>query len=105
VINMEKVEDHWMVAVVKQGSYCRNCKRKATLSLHQFDIETGKKLKKKDNPEQKVELYQLCHICKNKIKNAKDIKTYRWPYERIVERDNRLDRKWQMQVYGGGHID
>jgi len=95
------IEDAWYYAVVKQGSGCRNCKRKAYITYHRYDLETGEEVFKKEEG-QDLETYKLCDKCSKKIKNAKDIKTYRWSYDKLKSRDERNNRKWHSKVYGGG---
>jgi len=72
--------------VIYQGHRCRNCNAKATLRVYKFP--SGEK-------------YLLCEECAKGIESEEDIKTYEWDYEKLIERDKKLNAKWHSYVYGG----
>jgi len=99
---MVNIEDVWLPAVIKQGCGCRNCNNKAYITFHKYDIKTGKEVFGEKEEGQELEVYKLCDVCSKKIKNAKDIRTYRWTYDRLKRRDEKRNRSWHSKVYGGG---
>ena len=73
--------------IIYQGHRCRNCGAKATLSIYVIDGDRK---------------YMLCDECAKNITDIiDDITTENWDYERLVERDKRLDADWHSYVYGG----
>ena len=74
--------------IIYQGHRCRNCGSKATIRVYIYP--NGRK-------------YLLCDECARELENKteEDITTYDWDYERLVERDEKLDAKWHGYIYGG----